>query len=154
MIDAHHHLWTYDPGQYPWITPGSVLAQDYLLPDLLTSTDAAGVSGTVVVQARQTVEESEWLLGLADECDRIQGVVGWVPLANPGVEEHLEKLSAHRKFKAVRHVVQDEPDDNFILGDEFNQGISKLRAYNLAYDILIFQNVFFRQVILLHYHAS
>ena len=139
MIDAHHHLWTYDPGQYPWITPGSVLAQDYLLPDLLTSTDAAGVSGTVVVQARQTVEESEWLLGLADECDRIQGVVGWVPLANPGVEEHLEKLSAHRKFKAVRHVVQDEPDDNFILGDEFNQGISKLRAYNLAYDILIFQ---------------
>ena len=55
MIDAHHHLWTYDPSQYPWITPGSVLAQDYLLPDLLNSTDAAGVSGTVVVQARQTL---------------------------------------------------------------------------------------------------
>jgi len=139
MLDAHHHLWTYDPKQYPWITPDSVLARDYLIPDLLANTDTAGVSGTVVVQARQTIEESDWLLELADECDRIQGVVGWVPLADGNVEEHLERLGNHRKFKAVRHVVQDEPDDRFILGTAFNEGIRKLRDYGLAYDILIFQ---------------
>ena len=139
MLDAHHHLWTYDPKQYPWITPDSVLAGDYLIPDLLANTDAAGVSGTVAVQARQTIEESDWLLELADECDRIQGVVGWVPLADGNVEEHLDRLSNHRKFKAVRHVVQDEPDDHFILGAEFNEGIRKLRDHGLAYDILIFQ---------------
>lgn len=139
MLDAHHHLWNYDPRQYPWITPDSVLARDYLIPDLITNTDAAGVSGTVVVQARQTIEESDWLLELAEDCDRIQGVVGWVPLADGKVEEHLERLGNHRKFKAVRHVVQDEPDDSFILGTEFNRGIERLRDHDLVYDILIFQ---------------
>ncbi len=141
MLDSHHHLWTYDPAQYPWIPPGSALAQDYLLPELIENTDAAGVTGTVAVQARQTLEESDRLLSLSDQCDRIHGVVGWVPLADPNVEEHLQRLSAHagKKFKAVRHVVQDEPDDNFILGEAFNRGIGKLRDFGLIYDILIFQ---------------
>lgn len=139
MIDSHHHLWTYDPEHYPWIPPESALAQDYLIPELLENTDAAGVTGTVAVQARQSLEESDWLLSLSDECDRIRGVVGWVPLADPDVGQHLERLSHHRKFKAVRHVVQDEPDDNFILGEAFNRGIEQLQDYGLVYDILIFQ---------------
>lgn len=139
MLDAHHHLWSYDPVQYPWITPDSILAQDYLIPELIANTDDAGVTGTVAVQARQTLEESDWLLELSDECDRIQAVVGWVPLADDSVSQHLERLSHHRKFKAVRHVVQDEPDDNFILGEAFNRGIEKLQDYGLVYDILIFQ---------------
>lgn len=139
MLDSHHHLWTYDAEQYPWIPPESALAKDYLIPELVTNTDAAGVEETVAVQARQTLEESEWLLSLADGCDRIRGVVGWVPLAEDGVDAHLEKLAAHPKFKAVRHVVQDEPDDEFILGDDFNRGISHLKAHDLVYDILIFQ---------------
>jgi len=139
MLDSHHHLWRYSPEAYPWIPPASALAQDYLLPELLASTDAAGVTGTVAVQARQTLEESDWLLALADECERIQGVVGWVPLADPGVGRHLERLSHHRKFKAVRHVVQDEADDKFILGEAFNRGIAQLQDYGLVYDILIYQ---------------
>lgn len=139
MLDSHHHLWSYDPEQYPWIPPESALAQDYLIPELIANTDAAGVTGTVAVQARQTLEESDWLLELAEETDRIKAVVGWVPLAEDNVSEHLERLSQHRKFKAVRHVVQDEPDDNFILGDNFNKGIAKLKDYGLIYDILIFQ---------------
>lgn len=139
MLDAHHHLWRYDPAQYPWIPPGSALAQDYLLPELLSNTEAAGVTGTVAVQARQSLEESDWLLSLADQCDRIEGVVGWVPLAAPDVDTSLARLAPHPKFKGVRHVVQDEPDDNFILGEAFNRGVARLRGYDLLYDILIFQ---------------
>ena len=139
MLDAHHHLWKYDPSQYPWIEGKSVLAQDYLLPELIENTTAAEVTGTIAVQARQTLEETDWLLELSDQCDLIRGVVGWVPLADPDVTEHLDRLTQHCKFKAVRHVVQDEPDDNFILGTEFNRGIAKLKDYDLVYDILIFQ---------------
>jgi len=139
MLDSHHHLWAYNPEQYPWIPPGSALAQDYLIPELIENTDAAGVTGTVAVQARQTLEESDWLLALSDQCERIQGVVGWVPLVDDDVGRHLEHLSHHRKFKAVRHVVQDEPDDQFILGEAFNRGIAQLQDYGLIYDILIFQ---------------
>ncbi|NIP97302.1 MAG: amidohydrolase family protein [Akkermansiaceae bacterium] len=139
MLDSHHHLWTYDPAQYPWIPPGSALARDYLIPQLLENTEAAGVTGTVAVQARQTIGESDWLLSLSDQCDRIKAVVGWVPLADDDVGRHLERLARHRKFKAVRHVVQDEPDDKFILGEAFNRGISQLLDFGLVYDILIFQ---------------
>ena len=139
MIDAHHHLWKYNASQYSWIEEDSVLAQDFLLSELSENTTTAGVTGTIAVQARQTLEESDWLLELANQCDLIQGVVGWVPLADADVAGHLDRLAQHRKFKAVRHVIQDEPDDNFILGTEFNRGINKLKDYDLVYDILIFQ---------------
>ena len=139
MIDAHHHLWKYNASQYSWIEEDSVLAQDFLLSELSENTTTAGVTGTIAVQARQTLEESDWLLELANQCDLIQGVVGWVPLADADVAGHLDRLTQHRKFKAVRHVIQDEPDDNFILGTEFNRGINKLKDYDLVYDILIFQ---------------
>ncbi len=139
MIDAHHHLWKYNASQYSWIEEDSVLAQDFLLSELSENTTTAGVTGTIAVQARQTLEESDWLLELANQCDLIQGVVGWVPLADADVAGHLDRLTQHRKFKAVRHVIQDEPDDNFILGTEFNRGINKLKDYDLVYEILIFQ---------------
>ena len=139
MIDAHHHLWKYNASQYSWIEEDSVLAQDFLLSELSENTTTAGVTGTIAVQARQTLEESDWLLELANQCDLMQGVVGWVPLADADVAGHLDRLTQHRKFKAVRHVIQDEPDDNFILGTEFNRGINKLKDYDLVYDILIFQ---------------
>ena len=139
MLDAHHHLWKYDADHYPWIEESSVLARDYLLPELTENTTAAGVTGTVVVQARQTLEESDWLLGLADQNDLIRGVVGWAPLASDAISGHLDRLTQHHKFKAVRHVVQDEADDDFILGSEFNRGVAKLKEYGLLYDILIFQ---------------
>jgi L-fuconolactonase len=65
MIDAHHHLWQYSPEEYPWIPPGSALADHFLLEQLHQVTTQAGVSGTVVVQARQTIAETQWLLSLA-----------------------------------------------------------------------------------------
>ena len=83
-IDAHQHFWRYDPVQYLWIPPGSPLHGDRLPEDLAPLLAAAGIDGTVAVQARQSMEESRWLLGLADESPLIKGVVGWVDLRSPG----------------------------------------------------------------------
>ena len=101
-------------------------------------TSEAGVTGTVVVQARQVIEESAFLLTLAEQTDRIQAVVGWIPLIDENVSIHLERLSASPKFKAVRHVLQEEPDDYF-LRDDFHRGLAMLPAFGLRYDLLIFQ---------------
>lgn len=141
MIDSHHHLWKYSKSGYPWIPEGSPLAQDQLIPELESVTSKAGVTGTVVVQARQVIEESVWLLSLADQTDRIKAVVGWVPLIGENVSADLERLSVHPKFKGVRHVLQDEPDEYF-LSDDFNRGLAHIRNYGLSYDLLIFQRQF------------
>ena len=138
MIDSHHHLWKYSLEEYPWIPPGSPLAQDQLLPELEAATSAAGVDGTVVVQARQTLEESDALLALADRSDLIRGVVGWVPLMDENVSESLARLSPHPKFKGVRHVLQEEPNSYFLC-DDFHRGLALLPAMDLRYDLLLFQ---------------
>lgn len=140
IIDTHHHFWQYSTKDYGWISDEmKVIRRDFLPADLQKEMKAAGVDGAVSVQARQTVEESDWLLGMAEKHDFLKGVVGWVDLRDKGVEKDIERLSHHKKFKGVRHVVQDEPDVNFILGAAFNEGIKKLLKYDLRYDILIFE---------------
>src|SRR6195256_2671103 len=105
-IDAHHHLWKYSPEQYPWMLEGmESIRRDFLTPELQAATGQAGIKGTVVVQARQTIEETKWLLGLAAGNGLIRGVVGWVPLVDADVALHLEAFSAGAKLKAVRHVL-------------------------------------------------
>ncbi|HUS36348.1 MAG TPA: amidohydrolase family protein, partial [Verrucomicrobiae bacterium] len=99
---------------------------------------AVGLDGCIAVQARQSLEENRFLLGLADRYPFIKGVVGWVDLRADDVARHLEEFAAHPKFVGVRHVAQDEPDDRFLVGKEFLRGISKLKQFDLAYDILIF----------------
>ncbi|MEM7143593.1 MAG: amidohydrolase family protein [Verrucomicrobiota bacterium] len=138
MIDAHHHLWNYSPEEYDWIPEGSPLTQDFLLPELEAATNAAGVEGTVAVQARQSLEESGWLLKLADKSDVIKGVVGWAPLIDENVATMLEPLASQEKFKGVRHVLQGEPDDYF-LRDDFHRGLALLPSLGLQYDLLLFQ---------------
>lgn len=138
MIDSHHHLWKYSPEEYGWIPPGSALAQNHLVSELEMATAAAGVNATVVVQARQVLEESDWLLSLADSTDIIAAVVGWVPLIDANVGEPLSRLAAYPKFKAVRHVLQGEPDSYF-LRDDFHHGLSLLPDLDLRYDLLLFQ---------------
>jgi len=140
IIDTHHHFWNYTAKEYDWINDDmKAIRKDFLPADLLKEIKAAGVDGAVSVQARQTVAESDWLLGMAEKNDFLKGVVGWVDLRNKGVEKDLERLAKHKKFKGVRHVVQGEPDDNFILGAAFNEGIKKLLKYDLRYDILILE---------------
>ncbi len=138
MIDSHHHLWHYSETEYPWIPQSSPLAQDQLIAELEAVTSEACVTGTVAVQARQVIEESDFLLSLAEQTDRIKAVVGWVPLIDENVGTDLERLSAHAKFKAVRHVLQEEPDEYF-LRDDIHRGLALLPALGLRYDLLIFQ---------------
>jgi L-fuconolactonase len=138
-IDAHQHFWKYDPSEYGWISEElAVLKRDFLPADLKPLLEASGFDGCVAVQARQTLEESRWLLELADHADFIRGVVGWVDLCGPDLEAQLESLSRHPKFVGVRHVVQDEPDDRFMLREDFQRGIARLAGHGLTYDILIF----------------
>ena len=138
MIDSHHHLWNYSAKQYDWIPPGTPLAQDQLIVELELATAAAGIDATVVVQARQIVAESDWLLSLANQTALIAGVVGWVPLVDENVGEPLGRLAANPKFKAVRHVLQGEADSYF-LRDDFHRGLSLLPDLDLRYDLLLFQ---------------
>jgi len=138
-LDAHQHFWRYDPAQYGWMTDEmEVLRRDRLPGDLKPLLGAMGLDGSIAVQARQTTGETEWLLELADAHETIKGVVGWVDLRSPKVRGQLERYSRHPKFAGVRHVVQDEPDDEFMLRPEFREGIAQLQQFDLAYDLLIF----------------
>ena len=139
LIDSHHHLWKYSTAEYGWINDQMLpLKGDFLLPELAEIAIESSIDGFVSVQARQTLHETDDLLAMANADSLICGVVGWVPLADPAVGETLDRLADQKFLKGVRHVVQDEPDDRFILGADFNRGISKLAAYNLVYDVLIF----------------
>jgi len=138
MLDTHHHLWKYSAKEYSWIPEDTPLQQDQLLPELKAATTAAGVSGTIAVQARQVIEESDDLLKMADQGDLIRGVVGWVPLIDDRVADDLERLAPHQKFVGVRHVLQDEPGTYFTR-DDFHRGLARLPALDLRYDLLLFQ---------------
>ena len=139
-IDAHHHFWNYDPVEYGWIDDSlKAIQRDFTPEQLQGEIAAAGVDGVVSVQARQNLAETEWLLQLAAKYDFIKGVVGWVELVSPKVSAELERFAASRKLKSVRHVVQGEADDNFILRRDFNRGVGELQKFALAYDILIFE---------------
>ena len=139
MLDTHHHLWSYNADDYPWIPADTPLAQNHLLVELEEATSLAGVTGTIAVQARQTTEESASLLKIAHQSDLIRGVVGWIPLVSENVDEDLELFSDNPKFVGIRHVLQDEPDAYF-LRDDFHRGLSKLPAHDLRYDILLYQH--------------
>jgi len=136
-VDAHQHFWQYSKDEYGWIDePMASIRRDFLPDDLRPLLDEAGIDATVAVQARQSLEETEWLLELAAEHDWIAGVVGWVPLASADVQRTLEQLCRSPKFKGVRHVLQAEPDEYFERAD-FNAGLAKLAKLGLFYDILV-----------------
>ncbi len=139
-IDAHHHFWKYDPVEYDWIDESMrAIRRDFLPTDLQAEIEAAGIEGVVSVQARQTVEETAWLLEMARANDFIKGVVGWAPLIDAGVAGQIEKFAASPKLRAVRHVLQGEADERYMLRGDFNAGIDALEPLGLVYDILIFE---------------
>ncbi len=139
-IDSHHHLWRYDPREYWWIDDNMKrIRRDFLPEHIATEIRAAGIDGVVTVQAHQSVAETEWLLDLAGAHPFMKGVVGWAPLTDPQVGDVLGRLSADPKLKAVRHVIQSEPDPDYILREDFNRGIRMLPQFGLVYDILIFE---------------
>lgn len=138
-LDAHQHFWAYNPGDYVWMGEAHApLRRDFLPADLAPLLKAIGFDGAIAVQARQMVEETAWLLGLADRHDLIKGVVGWVDLRSADLRHQLDRFAAHPRLVGVRHVLHDEPDDRFMLLPEFRRGIAMLREFRLAYDLLLF----------------
>ncbi len=138
-IDSHQHFWIYNPTEYGWISDEmEILKKNYLPDQLQKELFSIEFDGSIVVQARQSLEETEWILSLAEQNSFIKGVVGWVDLCSSGVEEQLVQFSGHPKLVGVRHVIHDEPDDNFILRKDFLNGITYLKKFGLTYDILIF----------------
>ncbi len=136
-IDAHQHFWNYSEKEYAWIPKNTPLERTWLPTDLAPLLQAAGLDGCIAVQARELVEESRWLLDLSNHNPIIRGVVGWVDLQSDKVEETLGELSVHPRFVGVRHVVQGEPDDRFMLRPAFLRGLGKLKQFKLKYDLLI-----------------
>ncbi|MGA2743608.1 MAG: amidohydrolase family protein [Candidatus Sulfotelmatobacter sp.] len=139
LIDAHQHFWIYNPAEYDWIDDSmAALRRNFLPNDLKLELDNSGFHGSVAVQACQTLEETRWLLELAERSPWILGVVGWVDLRSPNIRSQLKVLCGNPKLVGVRHVVQSEPDDRFLLRPDFLHGISALEEFDLAYDILIY----------------
>jgi len=140
IIDSHHHYWQYNPVDYDWIDDSMKVIRTDFLPEKLEKTiREAGIDGVISVHARQSVEETDWLIGMAHQNKFMKGVVGWLPLVQDDIETYLEKHSGENILKGLRHVVQGEADPEFILRHDFNRGISLLKKYSLVYDILIFE---------------
>jgi L-fuconolactonase len=138
-IDAHQHFWRYDPAEYGWIDDTmAALRRDHLPMDAQREMTRAGVDACVAVQARQTLEETRWLLALADAHPFIAGVVGWIDLQSADVRAQLEEFANHPRLVGVRHIVQSEPDDRFMLRPAFCAGLALLEEFGLAYDILVY----------------
>ena len=138
-IDAHQHYWFYNTKEYGWIDDSmAALRRNFLPDDLKPELQRCDFDGSVLVQVRQTLEETRWMLELAAQSRTILGVVGWVDLCSPEVASQLSEVSKNRKLVGIRHIVQSEPDDRFLLRPDFLRGISSLEDFNLAYDILIY----------------
>ena len=138
-VDAHQHFWIYNSEEYKWIDASMAkLQRNFLPPHLNKELKRNGIDFCVSVQARQTLQETKWLLELAQNNSFIKGVVGWVNLKSNSVEQDLEQFAAYKKFKGVRHILQDEDDDRYMLRPDFRQGLTQLEKFGLAYDILIY----------------
>lgn len=135
-IDAHHHLWRYRAEAYAWIEGNPVLARDFTPADLEAAMATAGVDAAIAVQARQSVEETEDLLAIAADCPAIIGVVGWADLRHPDIEAWLDEHH-HPALLGYRHVVQDEADADFLLGQPFIHGVRAVVSRSLSYDLLV-----------------
>jgi L-fuconolactonase len=138
-IDAHQHFWQYNDSDYVWMGPEhESIRRSFLPSDLGPLLDQIGFDGSVAVQARQMTVETEWLLELADANPRILGVVGWVDLQSDSVSSQIDTYASHSRLVGVRHVVHDEPDDEFVLRPAFRRGIALLEPAGLTYDLLLF----------------
>ena len=142
LIDSHHHFWDRSLSQfdYSWQENPELkkICQSFLPEHLKPQIDAAGVDKTIFVQTQHSLLENDWVLDLSKSHDWIAGIVGWVDLASPDCESQVERLQEHSKFVGVRHVVQDEPDDNFIVRDDVLRGLKVLENHGVPYDLLFY----------------
>ncbi|MGL5010436.1 MAG: amidohydrolase family protein [Paracoccaceae bacterium] len=139
QIDAHQHFWHPGRGDYAWMPKDNpTLNRPYAPADLAPQLQAAGIDGTILVQAAATVNETEYMLGLADAMPWVKGVVGWVDFENPAAAADLSRLKAHPAFKGVRPMIQDIPDDAWMHRDDVQWAYRALIDHDLTFDALGF----------------
>jgi L-fuconolactonase len=138
IVDSHQHFWQVGRFNYPWMSPElEVLYRDFLPPDLEPILKEHGVAKTVLVQASNSLAETQWLLSLADSYPFIAGVVGWVDLTDALMEQELEALTANPKFKGVRHLVESEPAEDWLTQPSVLRGLQKLVDFDVSVDLLV-----------------
>lgn len=141
IIDSHQHFWQLSrPFDYRWLDAPELapIRRDYLPDDLAPHLRAVGVDRSIFVQTQHNLDENRWVLGLAEQHDFLAGVVGWVDLASPDCERQLLEFKDHPKFVGVRHVTQDEPDDDFIVRDDVLRGLAVLERHRVPFDLLFY----------------
>ena len=138
-IDAHQHYWHPARGDYGWMPDDDpVLSRPYGPADLAPQLSAAGVDRTILVQAAPTVEETEYMLGLADATPGVAAVVGWIDFEDEGQRRQLERLARHPKFRGVRPMIQDIPDDDWMLRPDVQWAYAAIADLDLTFDALGF----------------
>ena len=138
IVDSHQHFWQVGRFDYPWMTPEvDVLCHDFLPAALAPILKRNGVDKTVLVQASNSLDETRWLLQLAEQNSFIAGVVGWIDLTADGLSDQLDEFTAHPKFKGVRHLVESEPQDDWLAQPIVQQNLRKLATRGVTYDLLV-----------------
>lgn len=141
IIDAHQHFWQLaQPFNYGWLRAphNAPINRDFLPDDLLPHLTNTGVQKTIFVQTQHDLDENRWALGLAEQCDFLAGIVGWIDLASPRCEEQVLEFRANPKFVGVRHITQDEPDADFILRPDILRGLKVLEKHRVPFDLLFY----------------
>ena len=137
-VDSHHHFWDVSKLDYPWMPPGpSVVRRNYLPRDLKPLIDEVSIQKTVLVQAYQSLEEANFLLDIAESTEFVAGVVVWVDIQSPSVGDDLDALMQRDKLVGIRHQVEDDPDDDWLVRDSTIHGLQEIAARDLAYDMLV-----------------
>jgi L-fucono-1,5-lactonase len=138
IVDSHQHFWQVGRFEYPWMSSDvPALYRDYLPPALKPILRQNDIGSTVLVQASNSLSESQWLLGLADRYSFIAGVVGWLDLMDAQLEQQLAALTKNPKFKGVRHLVESEPEDDWLIQPAVLQGLKTLASRGITYDLLV-----------------
>lgn len=141
IIDAHQHFWKKSlPFDYAWLQAPqhTAINRDFMPDDLQQRISQVGVDKTIFVQTQHNLDENRWALKLAEQHDFLCGVVGWVDLASPNCEEQLLEFKDHPAFVGIRHITQDEPDDDFIMRDDVRRGLKVLEKHAVPFDLLFY----------------
>ena len=140
IIDAHQHYWELNRFDYSWLDDSllSAIRKDFLPEDLKSHLAETGVDKTIFVQTQHNLEENRWVLQLIEQYDFIIGMVGWVDLASEACEDQLAEFKDDPKFVGIRHITQDEPDDDFIVRPEVLRGLRVLEKHRIPFDLLFF----------------
>jgi L-fuconolactonase len=138
-IDSHQHYWKTERGDYHWMSPAvPILCRDYLPSDLRASLLRHGIEKTIVVQAAQTVAETDFLLELATRNDSIAGVIGWLDIEAPDFIEQFEQYRRHPKFLGLRPMLQDLPDDRWILRAQVLAALEYVAEADVPFEFLTY----------------